>query len=97
MFVPLARGKFTSIACAELDCSGFAHLPPAHILFSLATFPIQVQPLPFAELTSSVLSLGQSTWAMFDAWKAREDNGQLAAVVSDLQVQLKRRIRNTST
>lgn len=89
MFAQLSRAKFTSVVCAELDCSSFVHLPPTHILFSLATFPIQVQPLPFAELTSSILSLDPSTWAIFEAWKSNNNNGEVTAAVARLQARLK--------
>lgn len=91
MFAPLSWAKFTSVMCAELDCSSFAHLPPTHVLFSLATFPIQVQPLPFAELTCSILSVGQSTWAMLEAWRSRNAHGEISAAVTQAQVQLRRR------
>jgi len=54
-----------------VDCSSFAHLPPTHVLFSLASMSIQTQPLPFAELSTAIAYLDCASEKMLTTWQAR--------------------------
>lgn len=82
VFSPTGRGRFTSIACPDFGDSTFLHLPMTHIIFSLASFPIQVQPMPF-ELASSLISLCPTSQALFVSWQSQAE--PLEAAVNQLQ------------
>jgi hypothetical protein len=87
VFMPIGGANFTSIACAQLDCATFILLPASNIIFSLASFPIKTQPLPFAELSASIASLCAVSWNLFKAWQVRADE------IGDAVVELRKALK----
>lgn len=40
VFKKFGKAKYTSLACDTLDCATFDHVPPAHIIFSFASYSV---------------------------------------------------------
>lgn len=59
--------NFSSVACDQLDCATFLHLPAVNIIFSFASYAIQIQPLPRG--TGSIVNLCQTSRAIFRQWQ----------------------------
>jgi hypothetical protein len=70
LFVSIGGTHFSSVACQQLDCATFLHLPATHILFSLAPFDILTQPLP---LTTSafITALGPGPSSLLKTWQSQ--------------------------
>lgn len=65
IFAPVGGAMFSSIACRELDCATYMHLPAKQVLSSLATYPINRQQLPLSGPSSSLVTLCPDSWSLF--------------------------------
>jgi len=86
---PIGGPSFSSIACRELDCATYLHLPASQILFSLATYHINQQQLPLSGASSSLFTLCPESWSLFKKWYSV--GPQVAAAVHLLGVDVKKR------
>lgn len=90
VYAPVGGQNFSSIACHELDCATFLHLPAAHVLFSLASYSVDKIPLPLSGPAAWIIHICPASTEIFKAWQAMRD--EVASATRALQAALKRSI-----
>ena len=88
-YAPVGGPSFSSIACRELDCATYLHLPASQILFSLATYHINLQQLPLSGPSSSLVTLCPESWSLFKKWYSV--GPEVAGAVHSLGLDVKKR------
>lgn len=88
VYAPVGGRNFSSIACHELDCSTFLHLPAAHVLFSLASYTIDKHTLPLSGPAAWIIHICPASADIFKGWQNMRD--EVASATRALKSALKR-------
>jgi hypothetical protein len=90
VYAPVGGRNFSSIACHDLDCATFLHLPAAHVLFSLASYSINKHPLPLSGSAAWIIHICPASADIFKAWQDMRD--EVTSATRALQAALKRNV-----